>query len=117
MNEIKDWILIILTGLGLDIAAMKAGMMGGFMSLTYEKRRNVKQAATSIASGAVLAGYLGPLAAQVFDLKEGAYGAACFIIGLLSMRLVPWIFQAAEQKVKDLAPKLKKKGKSEDGGN
>ena len=110
MNDIKDWVIIILTGLGLDIAAMKAGMMGGFMSLTYEKRRTARQAVVSIASGAILAGYLGPLASQVFGLEEQAYGAACFIIGLLSMRLVPWIFQAAEQRVRAIGTKKKNNG-------
>jgi len=117
MNDIKDWVLIILTGFGLDIIGMKAGMIGGFVSLTYEKKRTVKQAAISIASGAILAGYLGPLAGHVFHLEGGAYSAGCFIIGLLSMRMVPWIFAVAEQKVKDIAPKLKKKISDSDDSN
>lgn len=122
MNDVKDWVLIILTGLGLDIAAMKAGMMGGFMSLTYERKRTVWQAATSIVAGAVMAGYLGPLAAQIFQLQGGTYAAGCFILGLLAMRLVPWIFLAAEHRAKALIkptpkPTKKKTDADERDGN
>ena len=116
MNDFKDWVLLLLTGLGLDILAMKSGMIGGFFSLTYEKKRSARQAVISIASGAILAGYLGPLAAQVFNFDGQAYGGICFLIGLLSMRLVPWIFQSVEGYLKEF-PKivLKKKNGKNDG--
>lgn len=109
MNELKEWIGVIITGLGMDIIAIKSGLIGGFMSLTYEKRRTPKQAIVSILSGMILAGYLGPLTASFFDLEGGPYSGACFIIGLLSMRIVPMIFAKAEDFVKSTEIINKKK--------
>lgn len=100
MNELREWLAVIITGLGMDILAIKSGLIGGFMSLTYEKRRTPRQAIISILSGMILAGYLGPLAASFFDLEGGPYSGACFIIGLLSMRIVPMIFSKAEEVVR-----------------
>lgn len=102
MNEIREWIAVILTGLGMDILAIKSGMIGGFMSLTYEKKRTPRQAIMSIVSGTILAGYLGPLTANFFDLSGGPYSGVCFLIGLLSMRIVPVIFSKAEDVIKDI---------------
>lgn len=109
MNDFKEWLGVIITGLGMDILAIKSGLVGGFMSLTYEKRRTPRQAIVSILSGMILAGYLGPLAASFFDLEGGPYSGACFIIGLLSMRIVPMIFAKAEDLVKSTELINKKK--------
>lgn len=108
MNELKDTITVIVTGLGLDILALKTGLIGGFVALAYEKKRTPRQAIVSIASGAVLAGYLGPVAATFFDL-EGAVGGVCFLVGLLSMRIVPVLFGFAEDKTTQVLEKMTKK--------
>lgn len=99
MNEIKEWAGLIVTGLGLDYLALKSGLVGSFLALAYEKKQSARRAAVSIASGAVLAGYLGPIAAQFFGMEGPTYAGACFLVGLLSMRLVPLIFARAESLV------------------
>ena len=96
MNEMKEWAGLILTGLGLDYMALKSGLIGSFLALAYEKKQSARRAVVSIASGAVLAGYLGPIAAQFFGMEGPTYAGACFLVGLLSMRLVPLIFARAE---------------------
>lgn len=108
MNDLKDTILVILAGLGLDIMAMKSGLVGGFVSLAYEKKRAFRQALVSIASGAVLAGYLGPMAATFFEL-EGAVGGVGFLVGLLAMRIIPALFGYAEEKTSQVLEKVTKK--------
>lgn len=96
MNEMKDWAGLIATGLGLDYLALKSGLVGSFLALTYEKKQTPRRALISIASGAILAGYLGPIAAQFFGMEGPTYAGACFLVGLLSMRIVPLIFARAE---------------------
>lgn len=115
MNEIKEWAALLITGMGMDIAALKSGMMGGFMALAYERKRTARQAALSIFSGAILAGYLGPMAAKFFALEGPTYAGACFLVGLLAMRLIPMIFAWAEDVVKSRLAGLKnvKNGKAD----
>lgn len=99
MNEIKEWAGLLITGLGLDFLALKSGLVGSFLALAYEKKQTPRRAAVSIASGAILAGYLGPMAAQFFGMEGSTYAGACFLVGLLSMRIVPMIFARAESVI------------------
>lgn len=114
MNEVKDWFLVFLTWLGLDLVGFKSGMVGGLLSLIYEKNKKPRQAAVAIAAGAVMAGYVGPLAGDLLDIGEKAYGGLCFIIGLLAMRLVPWIYDAVRERIDEVVKNggggTKKKG-------
>jgi len=107
MENLKEWIYLAIAGLGLDLMGLKSGLMGGFVSLAYEKKRTPRQAAISIASGAVLAGYVGPLAASFFQLQD-AVGGVCFLVGLLSMRIVPVLFGFAEEKTKQVLDNITK---------
>lgn len=99
MNDMKEWAGLIVTGLGLDYLALKSGLVGSFLALAYEKKQTPRRAAVSIASGAILAGYLGPMAAQFFGMEGSTYAGACFLVGLLSMRIVPMIFARAESVI------------------
>lgn len=96
MENLKEWAGLLITGLGLDYLALKSGLVGSFLALAYEKKQTPRRAAASIASGAILAGYLGPVAAQFFGMEGSTYAGSCFLVGLLSMRLVPIIFARAE---------------------
>lgn len=109
MDGIVALLLLLIAGLGMDVTALKSGLVGGFFSLSYNRKRTARGAMVSIASGAVLAGYLGPLVAEFFGVTGKAYSGACFLIGLLSMQLVPWIFELAQAAVDQrLAGKPKK---------
>ena len=99
MEQLKEWAGLILTGLGLDYMALKSGLIGSFLALSYEKKQTPRRAIISIASGAILAGYLGPIAAQFFGMQGPTYAGACFLVGLLSMRIVPLIFARAEDVI------------------
>lgn len=96
MEQLKEWAALLIAALGLDYMALKSGLIGSFMALAYEKKRTARQAVASIASGAILAGYLGPVAAEFFGMTGATYAGACFLVGLLSMRIVPMIFARAE---------------------
>lgn len=109
MNDLKEWIALAITSLGLDILALKSGLVGGFIALTYEKKRTPGKAAISILSGAILAGYLGPIAAHFFNLEGTTFGGVCFLVGLLSMRIVPVLFEVAEEKVRAVAERVTEK--------
>lgn len=115
MNDMKEWAGLIVTGLGLDYLALKSGLIGSFLALAYEKKQTPRRAAASIASGAILAGYLGPVAAQFFGMEGSTYAGACFLVGLLSMRIVPMIFARAESVILAGATVLKnrKNGKTD----
>lgn len=101
MTEVTDFFILIIAALGMDLIAVKSGTMGGIVSLMYERKKSARLAFVSISSGAFLAGYLGPLASDFLEVEGKAYAGICFIIGLLSMKLVPWIFEFAEKTVKD----------------
>ena len=115
MNEMKDWAGLIATSLGLDYLALKSGLVGSFLAMAYEKKQTPRRALVSIASGAILAGYLGPIAAQFFGMEGPTYAGACFLVGLLSMRIVPMIFARAENFILAGATLLKngKNGKAD----
>ena len=98
-EQLKEWAGLIITGLGLDYMALKSGLVGSFLALAYEKKQSPRRAAASIASGAILAGYLGPVAASFFGMEGPTYAGACFLVGLLSMRIVPMIFARAEDVI------------------
>ena len=66
MNDWKELLAMAAAAFGIDLLAFKAGLIGGFLSLSYEKKRTPWQAGVSILSGAVLAGYLGPLVHAYF---------------------------------------------------
>lgn len=107
--------LLVIAGLGMDVTALKSGLVGGFFSLSYTRKRTARTALASIASGAILAGYLGPLVADFFAVTGKAYSGACFLLGLLSMQVVPWIFELAQAAVTGRADRLA--GKPKNGAN
>lgn len=107
MENLKEWATIIITGLGMDFLALKSGMMGSFMALAYDRKQSARQAVVSIASGAVLAGYLGPMAAGFFGMEGPTYAGACFLVGLLAMRIVPMLFAGAESVLRARIAALK----------
>jgi hypothetical protein len=118
MENWKEWAALIIAGLGMDFLALKSGLMGSFMALAYEKKQTARRAAMSIVSGAILAGYLGPIAAGIFGMDGPGYAGACFLVGLLSMRLVPMILEGAQDVARNRLQALKngKNGKP-DGNN
>lgn len=98
---------------GIDLLAFKAGLVGGLLSLSYEKKRTPWQAGVSILSGAVLAGYLGPVATEYFSLSEGGASGASFLIGLLAMRIIPGLFELAGRIARNPLEYLGKKKKED----
>jgi len=114
MENWKEWAAIIAAALGMDFLAFKSGLVGSFMALAYEKKQKARSAVFSIASGAILAGYLGPVTAGIFGMEGPGYAGACFLVGLLSMRLVPMILEGAQDVVKEKITGLKN-GKNGNG--
>jgi fructose-specific phosphotransferase system IIC component len=101
MEEIKTWLLMIAASIGLDLLAFKSGMVGGLVSLTYEKKPTFVQAALAIIVGAITAGYVGPLVRHYLQLDNNLYGGVNFLLGLLAMRLTPGLFTLAERFASD----------------
>lgn len=116
----KDWqelLSMAAATFGIDWLAFKAGIVGGFVSLTYERKRSPWQAGLSILTGAVLAGYLGPMAAEYLTMSETTTSGASFLIGLLAMRIIPGLFQLGGQFAKNPLDVIKKKVNGERTNN
>jgi len=113
MSDWKEIIAMAAAFFGIDILAFKAGLIGGFLSLWYEKKRTPWQAGISILSGAVLAGYLGPMVKEYFHLSDGSASGAAFLLGLGAMRLVPGLLGLAASFAKNPLAFLKRKGNGE----
>lgn len=108
MDDIKNWLLWVATSIGIDLLAFKSGMIGGFISLTWAQKPTPVQAVISIVVGAVSAGYLGPLVKDLTGAQDATYGGICFLIGLLAMRMMPYLLEWAEGIAKNPGSLLEK---------
>jgi len=95
----------ILTELGLELPSLIAGLLGGFISLTYEREKtSPAKAAFLILTGACTAGYLTPMVAEYGNIGENLQVGLSFIIGLSSMHIIksiPILVEHAKKKITD----------------
>ena len=100
MSDWKEMLSGLLIGTGVDLMALKSGLFGGFISLTFDKKRSPLAASAFIVTSATFAGYIGPLVQEYFGLTDRAANGSAFLIGFLAVRiLIPKLFDYAETVV------------------
>lgn len=97
MSDWKELLSGFILGTGIDLMALKSGIFGGFISLTFEKKRGPLAASGFIFTSAVFAGYIGPVLQEWFELSDRAANGASFLVGFLAVRvLIPRLYEYAE---------------------
>ena len=97
MSDWKEVLSGVVLGTGIDLMALKSGLFGGFISLTFEKKRGPLAASGFIFTSAIFAGYMGPLIQEWFELSDQAANGVSFLVGFLAVRvLIPRMFEYAE---------------------
>lgn len=104
--------------LGVKYASVIAGLAGGIVSLTYLRNLTKWQAALAVITGAAVAGYGTPLAVHFVSYFFGsvsieAESSLAFLLGLISMNVVPGIMRLSEIFKRD-PEKFVRLGKGDD---
>lgn len=84
---------------GVKYASLLAGFAGGIVSLSYMRQLTAWQMALAVVTGALIAGYLTPIAQHWIGLPEAVENGLAFLLGLTSMNIVPG-FMALSEKFK-----------------
>lgn len=98
----------ILHQLGLKITTITAGLIGGLISLTYQKSIKWYKALFVIIIGGITAGYVTPLLTSILSLGTNLENSMAFILGLLGMRLTTAIVSLLEKISKDPSEFIRK---------
>lgn len=87
---------------GLKFTLLIAGFLGGVVSLSFVKELTRTQAALSVFTGAVTAGYGAPLAVSYMNIASlEAQNGLAFVIGLTAMNIIPAFMRLSEQFKRD----------------
>lgn len=118
MKEFFDLLPLLVGWFGVDVAAFKIGLVGGTLSLTYEKKPTTRQALATILAGGFGSGYLSPALAGFFGGSSQLQNALAFLLGLAVMRIIPPLLAFVERVAKNPREHLKipfiKDGKQSD---
>lgn len=83
--------------LGLKFATMLAGFAGGVVSLSFVKQLTAGQAALSVFTGTVAAGYLTPVALHYLGIASPELqNGVAFFVGLTAMNIIPGLLKLSE---------------------
>lgn len=81
--------------LGIKLASLLAGFVGGVVSLSFVKQLTRAQAVIAVTTGAVTANYLTDGAMYWLSLPASLGGFASFVIGLTAMNIVPGLLKVS----------------------
>jgi hypothetical protein len=79
--------------LGIKLAVLFSGLIGGVASLTYHQKMSTYKALLLILSGAATAAYLQPVFHHYLELPENLSVGTGFVLGLVSMKLLNFIME------------------------
>lgn len=82
---------------GVELALLVAGFAGSVVTLSYIRELKKSQAVMAVLTGAFSAGYLTPIVMHYLSLPDELKYGAGFLIGLVSMHLIPLILAVAER--------------------
>lgn len=82
---------------GIELALLVAGFAGAVVSLSYVKELKKSQAVMALLTGALCAAYLTPAAMHYLSIPETLEYGAGFLLGVVSMHLIPLILAVAER--------------------
>lgn len=98
----------IFTQLGLKISTLIAGLVGGLISLSYQKQMKWYKAVAIIIVGGITAAYTTPLLVTLFSMGQPLEHSLAFIMGLLGMRLTTAIIVGIEKIAENPAEFIRK---------
>lgn len=97
-----------LESMGLKLAFILAGFLGGIASVLYRGEKSLTRASALVFSGTITTAYTTPLVVDKFSLSAGSSYGAAFIVGILGMYIVGGIITFGEALKKDPLIALKR---------
>lgn len=82
---------------GIKFAPLVAGFAGAVVCLSYVKQLTRWQMVAALISGALCAAYLTPVVAHFVPLPGELYTGGAFVVGLVSMNIVPGLLKVSER--------------------
>jgi hypothetical protein len=82
---------------GVELTLLVAGFAGSVVTLSYIRELKKSQAVMAVLTGALCAAYLTPVAMHYLSIPEELKYGAGFLIGVVSMHLIPLILAVAER--------------------
>lgn len=82
--------------LGIKFSVIIAGFLGGVISLTFVRQLTKTQMAAAVSTGTVTTHYLTPLAVHYTGLGLDLESGVAFLIGIMSMNIVPGLLRLSE---------------------
>lgn len=95
-HEVGQW----LKSIGIEVAFMIAGVMGGVMNLNKEKKKTLGEKIISIISGGAVANYLTPVIVGFLNISDNAKFGIAFVVGYLGLKSVEMVIEKVQEKMK-----------------
>jgi len=96
--------------LGVKAVTAVAGFLGAVASLSAIKPLTRAQAFLAVLTGAIVAGYLTPVAAHYLHLSDELQNGVAFFLGLTSMHIIPGLLRLGEMFRNDPLGMLRRGG-------
>lgn len=91
---------VFLEALGLKWVPLVAGFFGALISLKFIDGLTVRQRASTVLAGAIIAAYCTPLTVEVLGLSAKLEGAVAFLGGLFGMSIAGALITAIPEWVR-----------------
>lgn len=91
---------------GIKLSTVVAGIAGGIVSLTFEEQLTFKRALFLIFTGGVVAGYSSSILEAYLEYPDGVASAIAFFLGLLSMRIVEYLYEVGPKLIQRIVKRL-----------
>lgn len=98
--------MTFLESLGLKWLPLIAGFFGALISLKFIDGLSVRQRASTVLAGAVIAAYSTPLTVEILGLSAKLEGAVAFLGGLFGMSIAGALIKAIPEWVSAAKQKL-----------
>ena len=99
--------------LGVKVATVVAGFMGGVVCLSYLRELTKLQAAGAVLIGAITASYGTPALMYYIHMPPPLENFAAFFIGLTAMNIIPGLIKISDVFRRNPAGFIGRKGESE----
>lgn len=100
--EILEAIQKLAKAFGLEIQLLFAGLMGGFISTSKQKKMKTTDKIVAMISGALIANYVTPIIADWMNIGENTQYGTAFLMGYMGLKGV-------EMTIDTIRTKLSKK--------
>jgi hypothetical protein len=84
--------------IGVDVALTLAGLFGGMVFVSKpDNKMSIAQKFLTIASGAVTANYVTPLAGSMLGFKDNALYTVAFLLGFSGFKIIEMLISKYEK--------------------